>query len=170
TTSSPTPPKSTTPTIHKLNFAKMKERRDCGLCYNCDEKFTPGHRCKSQTLYQLEVVEEVEPTEKMDHVQNEEDNQLSISLHAFMGTPKATTMHVTVIIARRPLRVLIDSGSTHNFLAFSIAEKMGLRKLNNHAVNVMVANGETLHSHGQCSNVKLDIQSTSITLDFFYYP
>ena len=33
----------------------MWERREKGLCYNCDEKFTRGHRCVEQKLYLLDV-------------------------------------------------------------------------------------------------------------------
>ncbi|XXG54039.1 hypothetical protein AAC387_Pa03g2016 [Persea americana] len=32
--------------IKKLSYAELKERRDKGLCFNCDEKFGPGHRCR----------------------------------------------------------------------------------------------------------------------------
>ena len=39
-------PLSSTPAIRRLSPTEMKERRDKGLCFNCDEKFAPGHRCK----------------------------------------------------------------------------------------------------------------------------
>jgi len=29
----------------------MKERRDKGLCYNCDDKWNPTHKCKFPKLY-----------------------------------------------------------------------------------------------------------------------
>lgn len=32
--------------IKKLTPVKIKEMREKGLCYNCDIKFSPGHRCK----------------------------------------------------------------------------------------------------------------------------
>jgi len=31
----------------------MEERRKKGLCFNCDEKFQPGHHCKSAKLFLL---------------------------------------------------------------------------------------------------------------------
>jgi hypothetical protein len=36
--------------IKKLSQAELKERRDKGLCFNCDDKFSPGHRCKKLFL------------------------------------------------------------------------------------------------------------------------
>ena len=38
--------KNSTPIIKRLTPPEMEERRKKGLCYNCDEKFAPGHRCK----------------------------------------------------------------------------------------------------------------------------
>jgi hypothetical protein len=36
----------------------MAERREKGLCFNCDKKFSRGHHC--QCLFYLEVIDEVE--------------------------------------------------------------------------------------------------------------
>jgi hypothetical protein len=33
-------------TVKKLSPAGLQDRRNCGLCFNCNEKFVPGHRCK----------------------------------------------------------------------------------------------------------------------------
>ena len=44
----------TTPIKHFFEF-KMWACREKGICYNCDEKFTPGHRCAEKKLYLLDV-------------------------------------------------------------------------------------------------------------------
>lgn len=41
--------------IKRLTAAEMQQNRDKGLCYNCDEKFVLGHRCKKQMLYLLQL-------------------------------------------------------------------------------------------------------------------
>jgi hypothetical protein len=46
----PTPP-STPLKIQKLTRAKMVERQLKGLCYNCDEKYFLGHKCKEQNIF-----------------------------------------------------------------------------------------------------------------------
>ena len=35
----------------------MEERKKKGLCYNCDEKWGPGHKCKNAMLFLLDCVE-----------------------------------------------------------------------------------------------------------------
>ena len=42
--------KPTAPTIKRLTPAEARARREKGLCYNCDEQYTPGHRCKIHTF------------------------------------------------------------------------------------------------------------------------
>lgn len=44
--------------LRRLTAAEMAERREKGLCFNCDEKFSTGHRC--QRLFYLEVIDDVE--------------------------------------------------------------------------------------------------------------
>ncbi|KAL9684251.1 hypothetical protein QQ045_021686 [Rhodiola kirilowii] len=34
--------------IKRLTSTEMMARRERGMCYNCDEKFVPGHKCKAR--------------------------------------------------------------------------------------------------------------------------
>ena len=39
----------------------MQGKREKGLCYNCDEKFGPGHHCKTtQQVFLLNTLDEAE--------------------------------------------------------------------------------------------------------------
>ena len=53
------PPNSKLP-IKRLTPAEMAARRERGLCFNCDEKFVPGHRCKPPQFLCLLVEEDTE--------------------------------------------------------------------------------------------------------------
>jgi hypothetical protein len=46
----PTPP-STPLNTQKLTRAEMAERQLKGLCYNCDDKYFLGHKCKEKNLF-----------------------------------------------------------------------------------------------------------------------
>jgi hypothetical protein len=77
----------------------MKDRRERGLCFNCDEKFRPSHKCKK--LFVIEGIyikeeekddggtymsaEELEPT-------TEEFGVPEISLNALTGVSTPQTM------------------------------------------------------------------------------
>nr|GMD52624.1 Retrovirus-related Pol polyprotein from transposon 297 [Ipomoea batatas] len=64
---------NTTLPIRKFSVAEIRERRDKGLCFHCDERYSPGHRCKGCFL--LLIGDEDE-----DHLEgetiNKEDNNL----------------------------------------------------------------------------------------------
>lgn len=102
------------------------ERQDKGLCYNCDDKYSPGHRCKMQRLYLLDDSgtedecgsQEIESTQEEVENLNESETEETpeISLHAMAGTTSPQTMRLRGHLGRQPVVILIDSGSTHNFI------------------------------------------------------
>ena len=51
--SSPTKIKTLSP-MKRLTWAEMQRRHAQGLCFNCDEKFAPRHKCKGPQLLLLE--------------------------------------------------------------------------------------------------------------------
>jgi hypothetical protein len=57
----------------------MADRHRQGLCYNCEEKFMPGHRCKR--FFMLEIV----PDDYDDDYDQATAEEPAISLHALAG-------------------------------------------------------------------------------------
>ena len=47
----------------RLTDAEFQARRDKGLCFHCDEKFSPGHKCKKQLNFLLVHDDEQEPSD-----------------------------------------------------------------------------------------------------------
>ena len=73
----------------------FKERRLKGLCLWCDDKFVPGHRCRSKRLYSLSVTKEEEEviTEELpDHDALTRELPPHISLDALEGTVGLNTI------------------------------------------------------------------------------
>lgn len=158
----------------------MKEIHDKGLSYNCDEKYLPGHRCRIQRWYLLDgtMMEEEDLSQEPETSGTTETNtgqqdiletgdSLEISLHAISGTTAPQAMRVRGTAGRHPVVVLIDSGSTHNFVDPKTAKKAGIAIQRNGALEVMVANGERLFSLGHCEQVNLFIQGISVNTDFY---
>ncbi|XP_043692891.1 uncharacterized protein LOC122643324 [Telopea speciosissima] len=79
--------------IRRLSEAEQQQRRQKGLCFNCDEKFHVGHRCKGRSTLLLlegdEFMDEVLPNEIEESQEPNSDPE--ISLHALMGhrSPKS---------------------------------------------------------------------------------
>nr|POF01502.1 hypothetical protein CFP56_45303 [Quercus suber] len=76
----------------------------------------------------------------------EEQETPGISLHAISGDHAPETMKVSGKIGSVPAMVLLDSGSSHNFISESLAQKLVLQPAQEKKIRVMVASGERLTS------------------------
>lgn len=81
----------------------MSEKKHKGLCFFCDEKFVPGHKCSTnKKIYLLEVdedtkedgVEEVEEQESMKGLNCE------IYVHALNGVNGFSTLRIMDTLRR----------------------------------------------------------------------
>lgn len=74
----------------------------------------------------------------------EGDEDLQLSLHALWGKEGPQIMRIRGSCKKRPLRILIDTGSTHNFSSNKVARRIkGEKKLVTPRA-VEVANGQVL--------------------------
>ena len=103
----------------------MKEKE---LCYYYNDKYTPTHRCKVSCLL-LVGEEEMEEILKGKEVQQpeeqpfrEEKEILEISLIAIEGHYHPTTLRMQGTCKDQNLVILIDGGSTHNFIKRLVAD------------------------------------------------
>ncbi|XP_037496276.1 uncharacterized protein LOC119371008 [Jatropha curcas] len=99
TTDVSSPTKTKAAPIKRLTWEEMQKRRMTGLCFNCDEKFTPGHRYHRAQLLLLEsdVNTEISSEEVVKH---DCDSQLEISLHALLGWSAPRTMRITAKLGK----------------------------------------------------------------------
>ena len=77
----PITPAPKTTAIKHLCEAEMQEHRKKWICYNCDEKFTQGHRCADKNIYLLDVASLPSPKiceATQDPVDDEVDIQQSL--------------------------------------------------------------------------------------------
>lgn len=88
--------------LQKLTNAQMEERRKQGLCYNCDEKWHLGHKCKGAKLFLLEGWDvDVEPCSGAQLVELEEDGvvlgpQENVHFADSVGAPTEITLYALV--------------------------------------------------------------------------
>ena len=73
---------------------------------------------------------------------------------------RGTIEHISTI-------VLVDSGSTHNFISEVLAKNVRLQPIQGGHFEVIVASDERLSSQGKCKSVKLLIQGIPVSADFY---
>jgi hypothetical protein len=160
----------------------MKERREKGLYYYCDDKWQPSHKCKSSQLYLLSRMElssdnstdevyfdSTDSANPVPEFKVVECKELEISLNAISGSSGSKLMRLLGYLISIHLSILIDSGSTHNFLDPTVLTKVSLRvtSTSTPSLQVKIANGDSLTSFGKVDVVTLRIQGLSFNTDFY---
>nr|GMD50117.1 Ty3/gypsy retrotransposon protein [Ipomoea batatas] len=117
-------PRKTTLPIKRLTAAEIQARRAQGLCYNCDERFRPGHRCQTKQFLLLLADEPLVAIDEGENVdcgeETVEDVQVEpeakfvpeISLHALEGTIGPRTFRLKACAKGREFTLLVDTGSS----------------------------------------------------------
>lgn len=126
--------------IKKLTPAQMAVRREQGLCFNCDSKFTRGHRCTPPQFLCLLADEDDDPSpdpaEPELYLPDPEpdpppreaivNDTPCISYHALNGFTVPSTLKLAGQIHGKDVVVFIDGGSTNNFIQSRWATHLGL--------------------------------------------
>nr|GMC58099.1 Transposon Ty3-I Gag-Pol polyprotein [Ipomoea batatas] len=117
--------------IRKYTAAEIREKRDKGLCFRCDQKYFPGHRCKERFLLLIgdedDETVEGDPVVVEDYHTDEEVISGDVSvLNTMTGPGSPRSLRLTSNIKGSSCLVLIDSESTHNFINPAIVKRLQL--------------------------------------------
>ncbi|CAJ2659903.1 unnamed protein product [Trifolium pratense] len=165
-------------TIKNISPAEMQLRREKGICYYCDEKFSPQHRCpnKHLMLLQLDDVESVESdTDSGEQFspsieQNSDSLDHHLSLNAMNGCSSLGTLRFTGQVLGKDVQILVDGGSTDNFFQPRLAKflKLPIEPVSN--FNVLVGNGHKMVAEGKISNLSVSVQGHDMQIPVFLLP
>ncbi|KAL5784572.1 hypothetical protein ACOSQ2_006964 [Xanthoceras sorbifolium] len=98
---------------------------------------------------------------------SEEKEMAELSLNAISGTPKPSTMRLMAWIESSEVSLLVDSGSSHNFINMNTVKKLGMKGTAIEAFDVRVANGERLKCDEVRQNVKMNVQGVRIMAELY---
>ena len=133
-------------------------RKEKGLCFGGNEKFTQGHKCQTPKIFFIDNVNNtntnntVEEETDSDHeetyelvkLENYSHGEHENFLHVFMGWSTPHTMRVAARIRSVEVVVLIDKGSTYNFINDKVAKLLRLPVIRTKIFSVKIANGGKL--------------------------
>ncbi|CAL8175631.1 unnamed protein product [Prunus armeniaca] len=164
--------------VRKLTPEEIQYKRQNNLCFYCDEKFVRGHKCARKQILLLDMGYNSSEEEKIVHELQQieqvvEVNACCITACALYGTPASIaikTMKLIDVIKNCPVVVLLDSGSSHNFIDIGMVKKLGWKLDQSHICDVMIADGGQVHSKGCCAAVHLAIGTYVYTSDMFALP
>ncbi|XP_022019619.1 uncharacterized protein LOC110919665 [Helianthus annuus] len=174
----PTPPNKSLKTVRRLSTKEADEKRARGECFFCPEKYSATHKCKNRQLFVIEILDDdnCEGDEEQVEIVDVERQQLEsvirphISIHAISGIPSYSTMRVIGYIGTRKLHILIDSGSTHNFINERLSIKLQGSTCAVPSMRVTVANGHPICCGQICKKFKWMMQGSWFEADMYLIP
>ncbi|XP_041026999.1 uncharacterized protein LOC121267215 [Juglans microcarpa x Juglans regia] len=125
--------------LQKVFEAQMQERRKKGLCYFCEDKWHPGHKCIKPKIYVLEGMD-------------------------IFGDETVEDQAKVEIVEEDMVVILIDTGSTHKFVDTTVVAKCDLAVDTAQSIQVRVANGDVVDSLGKIPAVTVQMQAANAIL------
>ncbi|RYR51254.1 hypothetical protein Ahy_A06g026281 [Arachis hypogaea] len=154
----PTLPKPNT--LRKLTPMEIQFRREKGICFTYDERYSPSHKCASKHYFLIQTVEEV-PTNRDSVIEIPEVDQilpvlaedrvepLHLSYNAMAGIPARRSIRFRGLVHGRDIRILIDGGSSDNFIHSALVRRLAVPVHHSPRFKVEVGNGALLQCEGE---------------------
>ncbi|GKC38323.1 reverse transcriptase [Tanacetum coccineum] len=132
------------------------------------------HKCSGQ-LHSIEVICEGDIDNFIDGDDDTNEdwvgemvgvtNTPQITLNAFSGLNSYQTMRIRGRVGKQVVHIIIDYGSTHNFLDIHTAKKLGCKLAKTTPMQVSVANGQRIMNTFVCHDMKWSLQNEVLSSD-----
>ncbi|XP_004296076.1 PREDICTED: uncharacterized protein LOC101299658 [Fragaria vesca subsp. vesca] len=140
----------------------QRERRNQGLCFHCDEKWSKSHVCKNPVMAILDSLtpcgqpEVEEASDEANDIPLDQDHHLP--LHAITNTNVSEMLRFTGTVNGHPINIFVDCGSAMNFLNPEIATKIGCTIAPPGDHRFKTATGQPVRDSGTAQDVTVTIQ------------
>ena len=84
--------------------------------------------------------------------------------------PAPETIRLYGTISHHQVIILVDGGSTHNFIQSHLASFLHLTQVPTAAMRVMIGNGSTIDCDTKCPEVPILVQGHTFLVDLFQLP
>ena len=162
--------------LKRLTPDELASRRERGLCFKCDERYHRGHRCQARVNLLIVDEEERSPKEAVplglspEPHHPHDPNEAQLNLHSLTGPLAPETLRFSGLVASKQVLILVDGGSTHNFIQDAMLPELGLFPSDTTPLKVMVGNGQYLHCNQICTAVSIVIQGIHFIIDLHVLP
>lgn len=92
---------------------------------------------------------------------------MELSMNSIVGIPSINTMKVKGTILGKEVVILIDFGTSHNFLSKGIVADLKIPIDETSNFGIMVGNGYRVAGQGVCRQVEVRLQGLEIIQDIF---
>ncbi|XP_042005941.1 uncharacterized protein LOC121754689 [Salvia splendens] len=158
--------------VIRLSQAEKSERSRLGLCWWCPEKWVAGHNCRGCFLVYMGADGESEEESEGEEVPH--DTQLVTAdishIYALEGRQKEDAIELVGTVGSMEVWILVDTGSSHDFLHPRVAERLALPLLKVRPFRVYVGNGESLLCSWVSKPTRIVVQKHVFLVDLHILP
>ncbi|XP_057723463.1 uncharacterized protein LOC130939370 [Arachis stenosperma] len=160
---------------------EIQFRREKGIYFTCDERYSPSHKCASKHYFLIQTVEEV-PTDQDSAIEIPEVDQiplvlaedrvepLHLSYNAMAGIPARRSIRFRGLVHGRDIHVLMDGGSLDNFIHPALVRRLAVPVHHSPRFKVEVGNGGLLQCEGEVRDLPVSIQDHLLLISAFVLP
>ncbi|XP_061369307.1 uncharacterized protein LOC133312169 [Gastrolobium bilobum] len=157
--------------MRRLSHEELQQKREQGLCYYCNEKWNGKHKCKHRFLLLIGDIDEsdndVEEEEIVWKPENDTTDIKDAALHAMGDHSFGHSLRFKIVFSHKEVSILIDSGSTQNFIQKQLALELQLSITKVKKLRVYLGNGEVLVIDRKCLNVPIELQGVQFSVDLW---
>lgn len=160
--------------FRRLAMNEIQDKWSKGICFRCDKRFSPGHKCKVNKLKTITLIEEEYKEDSIDEeievikIKKVETNKIELASELVVGITTPKTMNLLGEIKGDKVVMLVDSETTHNFIVKELLEKWKFKKETIEKYLVVIGNGEKVEWEGKCVGVVVQVQGMKINGDFLH--
>ncbi|KAL0536628.1 hypothetical protein IC582_025586 [Cucumis melo] len=148
----------------RLPDAEFQARKEKGICFRCNGKYSTDHKCKMKELHELKmfvVIEEGEEYEIIEEnateektlavLQVEEEHKAfaELFLNSVVELNDPSTLKVRGKLQGREVIILIDCGATHNFISEKLVKSLQLPIEETAHYGVILGSGTAIQGKGE---------------------
>lgn len=153
----------------------MTRKRELVLCNNCDEKWAPSHKCKARFFLLISEEDDPDPNTQpanpaLTQPSPPDPTLAQISFNALSGTSTPDALRLFGSIHNSRVTVLINGGSTHNFIQLRVAKYLQLPTILTNPLQVTIGNGTSLPCDQLCSHTLISLQGHEFHVDLHVLP
>ncbi|VFQ72087.1 unnamed protein product [Cuscuta campestris] len=158
--------------VVRLSHAEKTERSKKGLCWYCDERWTSTHNCKHRFLVLMGPDDDEDDTDTVGNLESTSDTPVISadvsSILSLAGSPSPRSLRMAGMIKEGVVQVLLDGGSTNNFIHPAVAERLALPLQPVNPFRVYVGNGDSLRCIYSCPQTPLLLQGHCFEVDLYH--
>ena len=109
-----------------LSGAEMRDKREKGLCFRCDEPYHREHKCKNKQFCMIIFEEDKEEDKDIEFHEGETFNSLQLSLCSMVGLTSTNYWKIQGVVQNNSVLVLVDCGASHSFISQEVVQKLCL--------------------------------------------